>query len=59
MVQCGICGDRAPYDPGDAETLSIALTALITLFCYFASLLLLRRKVDKTDMIEALKDNRE
>lgn len=45
--------------PATLKPVSIILTAVITAFCYFISLLLLRRKVDKTDMIEALKDNRE
>ena len=45
--------------PATLKPISIILTALFTVFCYFVSLLLLRRKVDKTDMIEALKDNRE
>lgn len=31
----------------------------LTVFCYFASLWLMRRKVKKVDMIESLKDNRE
>ena len=38
---------------------SIVLTALITAASYGISLLLLRRKVDRADMIEALKDGRE
>ena len=38
---------------------SILYTALITLASYVISLLLLRRKIGKTDMIEALKDGRE
>ena len=38
---------------------SILYTALITLASYVISLLLLRRKIEKTDMIEALKDGRE
>ena len=38
---------------------SIVYTALITLASYVISLLLLRRKIGKTDMIEALKDGRE
>lgn len=38
---------------------SILYTALITAASYLISLLLLRRKVDRTDMIEALKDGRE
>ena len=45
--------------PATLKPISIVLTALFTALCYFVSLLLLRRKVDKTDMIEALKDNRE
>ena len=38
---------------------SILYTKLITAASYFISLLLLRRKVDRTDMIEAQKDGRE
>jgi len=38
---------------------SILYTALITLASYVISLLLLRRKIGRTDMIEALKDGRE
>lgn len=38
---------------------SIIYTALITLASYVISLLLLRRKIGRTDMIEALKDGRE
>ena len=38
---------------------SIVLTAVITASSYFISLLLLRRKVDRADMIAALKDERE
>ena len=38
---------------------SILYTALITSASYIISLLLLRRKVDRTDMIAALKDGRE
>ncbi|MBQ9886522.1 MAG: FtsX-like permease family protein [Lachnospiraceae bacterium] len=38
---------------------SILYTAIITVLSYVISLLLLRRKVDKMDMIEALKDDRE
>ena len=45
--------------PATLKPVSILLTVVITVFCYFVSLALLRRKVDKIDMIEALKDNRE
>ena len=45
--------------PATLKPVSILLTAVITVFCYFVSLALLRRKVEKIDMIEALKDNRE
>ena len=45
--------------PATLKPVSIVLTAVFTVICYFVSLLLVRRKVDKTDMIEALKDNRE
>ncbi|MBQ6043532.1 MAG: FtsX-like permease family protein [Clostridia bacterium] len=38
---------------------SILYTALITAASYVISLLLLRRKIGRTDMIEALKDGRE
>lgn len=38
---------------------SYVLTALITAFSYFGSLLLLRRKVSKIDMVLSLKGNRE
>lgn len=38
---------------------SVVLTVLFTAACYFVSLLLLRRKADKTNMVEALKDGRE
>ncbi len=38
---------------------SIIYTALITAASYVISLLLLRRKIGKADMIEALKDGRE
>ena len=38
---------------------SIVYTALITAASYAISLLLLRRKIGRTDMIEALKDGRE
>ncbi|MBR1824611.1 MAG: ABC transporter permease [Ruminococcus sp.] len=37
----------------------IILTICIVTLCYFVSLLLVRRKVDKVDMIESLKDNRD
>ena len=45
--------------PATLDPASIAYTALITAACYAVSLLLLRRKIGKTDMIEALKDGRE
>lgn len=45
--------------PATLKPVSILLTVVITVLCYFVSLGLLRRKVDKIDMIEALKDNRE
>ena len=38
---------------------SILITAAIVVACYLVSLLFVRRKVEKTDMIESLKDNRE
>lgn len=37
----------------------IILTIGIVTLCYFISLLLVRRKVEKVDMIESLKDNRD
>ena len=37
----------------------IILTICIVTLCYLASLLLVRRKVEKVDMIESLKDNRD
>ncbi|MBQ6052757.1 MAG: FtsX-like permease family protein [Clostridia bacterium] len=45
--------------PATLKPFSIILTVLFTAACYFVSLLLLRRKVDKTNMVEALKDGRE
>lgn len=38
---------------------SYLLTILLTCLSYFGSLLVLRRKITKVDMIESLKDNRE
>lgn len=38
---------------------SIILTVLIVVCCYALSLLVVRRKAEKVDMIESLKDNRE
>lgn len=38
---------------------SIVITALITAACYFVSLFLVCRRINRTDMIESLKDNRE
>ena len=37
----------------------IILTICIVTLCYFTSLFLVRRKVEKVDMIESLKDNRD
>ena len=45
--------------PATLRPESIVLTAVITAASYFIPLLLLRRKVDRTDMIAALKDERE
>ena len=45
--------------PATLNSQSILYTALITVASYILALLLLRRKVDRTDMIEALKDGRE
>lgn len=41
------------------EPKSYVISILLTAGCYFGSLWLLRRKVQKVDMIESLKDNRE
>lgn len=38
---------------------SIILTVLIVVCCYALSLLVVRRKAEKVDMVESLKDNRE
>ena len=38
---------------------SIILTIVIVIACYAVSLLVVRRKADKEDMVESLKDNRE
>ena len=38
---------------------SIILTIIIVLVCYAVSLLIVRRKADRVDMVESLKDNRE
>ncbi len=38
---------------------SIILTIVIVIACYAVSLLVVRRKADKVDMVESLKDNRE
>lgn len=38
---------------------SVLLTILITLACYIGSLMIVRRKADRVDMVECLKDNRE
>ncbi|MBR1930165.1 MAG: FtsX-like permease family protein [Lachnospiraceae bacterium] len=45
--------------PATMKPKSILLTTVITAACYFVSLFLLRGKVERTDMIESLKDNRE
>lgn len=45
--------------PATLKWSSILITIAATVVCYFVSLLLVRRKVDKTDMVESLKDNRE
>lgn len=37
----------------------IILTIIIVITCYFTSMFLVRRNVDKIDMIESLKDNRD
>ena len=37
----------------------IILTIIIVLVCYAVSLLIVRRKADRVDMVESLKDNRE
>ena len=38
---------------------SIILTIVIVIACYAVSLLIVRRKADRVDMVESLKDNRE
>lgn len=38
---------------------SYLFTILLTCLSYFGSLLVLRRKITKVNMIESLKDNRE
>ena len=38
---------------------SIILTIVIVIACYAVSLLTVRRKADRVDMVESLKDNRE
>ena len=38
---------------------SIILTIIIVLVCYAVSLLIVRRKADRVDMVESLNDNRE
>ncbi len=38
---------------------SIVLTILIVICCYVVSLFMVRRKADRVDMVESLKDNRE
>ena len=38
---------------------SITLTIVIVIACYAVSLLIVRRKADRVDMVESLKDNRE
>ena len=45
--------------PVDFSVPHIILTICIVTLCYFVSLLLVRRKVEKVDMIESLKDNRD
>ena len=38
---------------------SFAISAALTVVSYFGSLLLIRNKVHRVDMVESLKDNRE
>ena len=45
--------------PATLKWSSVLITIAATSVCYFVSLLLVRRKVGKTDMVESLKDNRE
>ncbi|MBR1624803.1 MAG: ABC transporter permease, partial [Clostridia bacterium] len=45
--------------PATLHWYSILITAAIVILCYFVSLLLVRGKVNRTDMVECLKDNRE
>lgn len=45
--------------PATLTVQNILLTILIVSACYFLSMLFVRRKVEKIDMVESLKDNRE
>lgn len=46
------------YSP-TASAKSLVLTALIVIGCYAVSLVIVRRKANRVDMVESLKDNRE
>lgn len=45
--------------PTEISPKSYMITIVITSVCYFGSVLLIRRKTKKIDMVESLKDNRE
>ena len=45
--------------PATLKWSSVLITAAVVIVSYFVSLLLVSRKVNKTDMVESLKDNRE
>jgi len=45
--------------PATLKPVSIAITALLTVFAYAVSLLLVRGRVNRADMVDALKDGRE
>ena len=45
--------------PATLKPVSIVLTALLTVVAYVISLLLVRGRVNRVDMVDALKDGRE
>ena len=45
--------------PATLKPMSIGITALLTVFAYAVSLLLVRGRVNRADMVDALKDGRE
>ena len=47
------------YTPVFINVKSILLTVVIVVACYVISLVIVRRKAEKVDMVESLKDNRE